>query len=46
MNKPKGYVTTVKDDQGRPTVMALLKGVQAASTRWAASTSIPRACCS
>ncbi|HJV39167.1 MAG TPA: pseudouridine synthase [Geothrix sp.] len=27
MNKPKGYVTTVKDDQGRPTVMALLKGV-------------------
>ncbi|MBI4911447.1 MAG: rRNA pseudouridine synthase [Acidobacteria bacterium] len=29
MNKPKGYVTTVKDDQGRPTVMALLKGVPA-----------------
>jgi len=27
MNKPKGYVTTVKDDQGRPTVMALIKGV-------------------
>jgi len=27
MNKPKGYVTTVKDDQGRPTVMALLSGV-------------------
>jgi pseudouridine synthase len=27
MNKPKGYVTTVKDDQGRPTVMALVKGV-------------------
>lgn len=27
MNKPKGYVTTVKDDQGRPTVMALLKDV-------------------
>ena len=27
MNKPKGYVTTVKDDRGRPTVMALLKGV-------------------
>lgn len=27
MNKPKGYVTTVQDDQGRPTVMALLKGV-------------------
>lgn len=29
MNKPKGYVTTVKDDQGRPTVMALLKDVPA-----------------
>jgi pseudouridine synthase len=28
MNKPKGYVTTVKDDQGRPTVMALLSGVE------------------
>lgn len=27
VNKPKGYVTTVKDDQGRPTVMALLHGV-------------------
>ena len=29
MNKPKGYVTTVKDDEGRPTVMALLQGVPA-----------------
>lgn len=29
MNKPKGYVTTVKDDQGRPTVMALLKDLPA-----------------
>ena len=29
MNKPKGYVTTVKDDQGRPTVMALIKDVPA-----------------
>jgi 23S rRNA pseudouridine2605 synthase len=29
MNKPKGYVTTVKDDEGRPTVMALLHGVEA-----------------
>ena len=46
MNKPKGYVTTVKDDQGRPTVMALLKGVPGASTPWAAWTSTPRACCS
>ncbi len=27
MNKPKGYVTTVKDDEGRPTVLALLNGV-------------------
>jgi len=27
LNKPKGYVTTVQDDEGRPTVMALLKGV-------------------
>ncbi|BDU77376.1 pseudouridine synthase [Mesoterricola sediminis] len=29
LNKPKGYVTTVKDDQGRPTVMALVHGVEA-----------------
>ncbi len=29
MNKPKGYVTTVKDDEGRPTVMALLHGITA-----------------
>lgn len=29
MNKPKGYVTTVKDDEGRPTVMALLQGITA-----------------
>jgi len=29
MNKPKGYMTTVKDDEGRPTVMALLHGVEA-----------------
>jgi 23S rRNA pseudouridine2605 synthase len=29
LNKPKGYVTSVKDDQGRPTVMALLHGVEA-----------------
>ena len=25
MNKPKGYVTTVSDPEGRPTVMELLK---------------------
>jgi pseudouridine synthase len=29
LNKPKGYVTTVKDDKGRPTVMALLNGISA-----------------
>ena len=29
MNKPKGYMTTVKDDEGRPTVMALLHGIGA-----------------
>lgn len=29
MNKPKGYVTTVSDPQGRPTVMDLLRGVGA-----------------
>jgi 23S rRNA pseudouridine2605 synthase len=27
MNKPKGYVTTVKDEKGRPTVMALLNDI-------------------
>lgn len=29
MNKPKGYVTTVRDPEGRPTVMDLLRGVRA-----------------
>lgn len=27
LNKPKGYVTTLKDPQGRPTVIELLRGV-------------------
>jgi 23S rRNA pseudouridine2605 synthase len=27
LNKPKGYVTTVNDPEGRPTVMSLLHGV-------------------
>ena len=28
MNKPKGYVTTVSDPEGRPTVMNLLRGIR------------------
>src|SRR6202162_1347005 len=28
MNKPRNYVTTVSDPEGRPTVMDLLKGVK------------------
>ena len=28
MNKPRGYVTTVRDPQGRPTVMDLLRGIR------------------
>jgi 23S rRNA pseudouridine2605 synthase len=29
LNKPKGYVTTVMDPEGRPTVMSLLRGIKA-----------------
>jgi 23S rRNA pseudouridine2605 synthase len=28
LNKPKGYVTTVQDPQGRPTVITLLRGIR------------------
>src|SRR5437879_2827310 len=28
MNKPKGYVTTLRDPEGRPTVMDLLRGIR------------------
>jgi 23S rRNA pseudouridine2605 synthase len=28
LNKPKGYVTTVRDPEGRPTVMDLVRGVR------------------
>src|SRR5213082_2519306 len=28
MNKPKGYVTTVRDPEGRPTVMDVLRGIR------------------
>jgi 23S rRNA pseudouridine2605 synthase len=28
MNKPKGHVTTVRDPEGRPTVMDLLRGIR------------------
>lgn len=28
LNKPRGYVTTMKDPQGRPIVSALMKGVK------------------
>src|SRR5215471_16615851 len=29
LNKPRGYVTTVHDPEGRPTVMSLLRGIRA-----------------
>ena len=29
MNKPRGYVTTVHDPEGRPTVMDLIRGIRA-----------------
>src|SRR5207237_9746186 len=31
MHKPKGYVTTVSDPEGRPTVMDLLRGIKSSA---------------
>src|SRR5216683_351938 len=28
MNKPKGYVTTLRDPEGRPTIMDLVRGIR------------------
>ena len=33
LNKPRGYVTTVDDPQGRPTVMELMEGVRGGRVR-------------
>ncbi len=33
MNKPKGYVTTLRDPEGRPTIMDLVRGIRAWGTR-------------
>ena len=38
LNKPKGFVTTVKDPEGRPTVMQFFDKMRSAFTRSAAST--------
>lgn len=35
LNKPRGYVTTVSDEQGRKTVMDLLTGVSTRVYPWA-----------
>ena len=37
LNKPKGYVTTTDDPEGRPTVMKLVRGLKervSAALRW------------
>src|SRR5438309_11937424 len=31
LHKPKGYVTTVSDPEGRPTVMDLLRGIKSSA---------------
>ena len=44
LNKPRGYVTTMSDPEGRPTVTQLSRAAPArASTRSGGSTSTPRA---
>lgn len=45
LNKPRGYVTTVSDEQGRKTVMDLLTGpFPQGSIPWAGWIGIQRAC--
>ena len=38
LNKPRGYVTTVSDPEGRPTVMEFFAKRGSAFTRWGGST--------
>ena len=43
LNKPRGYVTTARDEKGRRTVLDLLgRACRGGSTRWAAWIWIPR----
>jgi 16S rRNA U516 pseudouridylate synthase RsuA-like enzyme len=44
--KPKGYITTYKDPEGRPTVYDLLSGLNEYVFPWAAWTRTPAGCCS
>ena len=46
LNKPRGYVTTMSDPEGRPTVSSFLKRAGARIFPVGASTSTPRACSS
>ena len=47
LNKPKGYITTTKDEKGRPTVMSLMKGTEHMHVLpWDGWTGTPRGCCS
>ena len=41
LNKPRGYVSTAKDERGRPTVLDLVKEIPARI----GSILIPKACC-